>query len=912
MPTFELTTPDGRVFEVNATDAATAHRALTQTIGSGTSPAPSAPATSSAPAGLGFDEATGARATQERFSGYNGIQTETGPDAALGYGLTRKADEMLVGPDSITNRASATLLNAAEMVGMGLPRNIGAGIATALGNGRTFRQNFDLAGDHLSALGRQSPGARDLGVAAGVVGSLGLPVANVLGGATLAQRAGNTAATVGGYSGIASLAESGLDRVAEPDTIAKAIKHAGFGVIAGGLTHGAIEVAAPRVSRAARDWLAPDAAPASAPAAAVPDVFPKGVSPAVAREAEAGQFGINLTKGQATGDYAQQASENMMARGGGDTPPGQAMRSFFQEQERQVGAAKGDIGRQIAGGADLVERPFDAGARVGEFARNSQRLAETVAGGEEAAAARASQALAPADPINAATDVAAGVRGRAAADRAQFKGSYDEAAREPGAFEPGSFDRIGPSIEARIANSDRPIPIDPALTPAASRAMADLGRAPPAGTSMAEVDQARKRLVALRGSTGQNATDRAAMDQVIRHYDDHVEDALASKLFSGSDRALDLYRTARSQFAGYQRTYRPQGAGDDVGRAMQQIVDRNAQPQEVASLLYGTSLTGNTGRAMRLADRLKEVLPAELWEQTQRGYLGRIVGDGLDHGKISDNIQKALSGEGRGLTYKLLGDAQVAGLRSIQSGLRSAAAAREAVPDWVKTLGKDDFEPKAVIENLFGKSTLTGNTASIQFAKGVRDVVGAESDTWAAVRQAGWQHLVAKPEGATADFGPQAIANRISNFLEKDGRGLATVMFSAEERATMKAFGNTMRTLTPARIAGGSASPNSDTAPMLARSLEALRKHEGKLNMLLSAVGLVSGGPAGAAAAYGVAKGAGAVASRIADRQALARAAEAAAGAPAAAAPVRPRPTPPKLPPIAGPLGPLLGLVGAN
>ncbi len=460
------------------------------------------------------------------------------------------------------------------------------------------------------------------------------------------------------------------------------------------------------------------------------------------------------------------------------------------------------------------------------------------------------------------------------------KGSTADAALPVGTGTPGDPVRMT-AAEFRAMQAGGPAPAGAAPAAAAPSGRAAVPETTSGALDMKGVDQARKRLVSAYSAakaTG-NATDMRAVSSIIDAFDNRVEAAMADGLFSGSDAVLGRLREARGLFRDYQRTYRPQGPGDDVGRAMQQIVDRNAQPQEVANLLYGTSLTGNTGRAMRLADRLKEVLPPELWAQTQRGYLGRIVGDGLDHGKISDNIQKALSGEGRGLTYKLLGDAQVAGLRSVQSGLRTAAAARESVPDWVKTLGKDDFEPKAVIDNLFGKSTLTGNTASIQFAKGVRDVVGAESETWAAVRQAGWQHLVAKPEGATADFGPQAIANRISNFLEKDGRGLATVMFSAEERATMKAFGNTMRTLTPARIAGGSASPNSDTAPMLVRSLEALRKHEGKLNMLLSGLGFVSGGPAGAAAAYGVARGAGAVASRIADQRALARAAEAAAGA---------------------------------
>ncbi len=45
----------------------------------------------------------------------------------------------------------------------------------------------------------------------------------------------------------------------------------------------------------------------------------------------------------------------------------------------------------------------------------------------------------------------------------------------------------------------------------------------------------------------------------------------------------------------------------------------------------------------------------------------------------------------------------------------------------------------------------------------------------------------------------------------------------------MKAFANTMRTLTPKRLAGGSASPNSDTAPMLMRTMETLQKHEAKI-----------------------------------------------------------------------------------
>lgn len=886
MPTFELTAHDGKVYEIDADDIGKAQQAFAHAFGgsNGGWPAPTPPADS--PFGFPvdpaqFDPAAGARATQEAYGGYNGPRAGDPGDrrAELGNELTRKADEMLVGPDSAINAGSAALLNLGKTFGLNLPQNIGAGLASlpGIGNGHTFRENFQLADDQLAALGRQQPGARDLGTIGGFLGSLRLPMLTPFGGGSATAQVGNAAVTGGAMAGVGTAADAGLDRITDPGVAAKT---AGMTLAGAGLGAGLQGVTNYLAGRAARK--AEEVAPS----------FPKGVSPAVAAEAEAGQFGIPLSKGQSTGDYAQQARESLLARGPADDEPAKVMRGFFEGQERAVGAAKEDVGRRLAGGADLVERPYDAGVRVADFARNSQRLADTVAQGQEAAAAAARGRLAPADPANAASDVAAGVRDRAAADRAQFKASYGEAAREPGAFEAGTFEKVAPSIEARMAASERPIPVDPTLTPAASRAMADLRASPPAGSSMAEVDQARRRLVALRGSTGQNPTDRAAMDQIIRHFDDHVEDALAANLFSGSDRALDLYRKARGEFAAYQKTFRPQGAGDDVGRAMQQIVDRNAQPQEVANLLWGTSLTGNTGRAMRLADRLKEMLPPELWEQTQRGYLGRIVGDGVESGRIVGNIQKALSGEGRGLSYKLLSDSQVAGLRSIQSGLKTAASVREAVPEWVRGLGRRDFEPQSVVDNLFGKGTMTGNAASALYARGIRDMVGANSETWSAIRQAGWQHLTMKPAGATADYGPQALANRITTFLEGNGRSLAHALYTEEERATMKALANVLKVLTPKRMAGGSASPNSDTAPMMMRTLEALKRHEGKISMLLAGAGFVKGGPAGAAAAYGIGKGAEAAASRLAARKALREAREAVGGAPAGppAAPSAPRP----------------------
>ena len=100
---------------------------------------------------------------------------------------------------------------------------------------------------------------------------------------------------------------------------------------------------------------------------------------------------------------------------------------------------------------------------------------------------------------------------------------------------PGALDRMGSRMRDRLGPE---VPIDDVLTPAAHRAIGDLDRlpglfglAPGEGPDLQQVDQLRKRLVAYRGNTGQNPTDRRAMDQILAHFDGHVHDAMDAGLF---------------------------------------------------------------------------------------------------------------------------------------------------------------------------------------------------------------------------------------------------------------------------------------------------------------------------------------------------------------------------------------------
>ena len=142
--------------------------------------------------------------------------------------------------------------------------------------------------------------------------------------------------------------------------------------------------------------------------------------------------------------------------------------------------------------------------------------------------------LAP-DVLDAAGLASQGVRDAAGQAKAAYRQGYDEVAQIPGTFAPGALDRMGSRVRDRLGAE---VPIDDVLTPSATRAIADLdqlpgifGLAPSEGPNLQQVDQLRKRLVAYRGSTGQNATDRRAMDQILGHFDDHLHDAMDAGLF---------------------------------------------------------------------------------------------------------------------------------------------------------------------------------------------------------------------------------------------------------------------------------------------------------------------------------------------------------------------------------------------
>lgn len=459
-----------------------------------------------------------------------------------------------------------------------------------------------------------------------------------------------------------------------------------------------------------------------APAPAAPAATPE----ALANAKSAGEFGINLSRGQATRSLDDIRTEDLMSRGAyGKSAQEQVAAPFFEQQFKDIHSGGEGVGQSLA--------------RTQPVARDAETAATTINTELSDAAARARQGLAGLD-TNAETETLAArgmqqdqarvlddairqghlpienpreageivgqqARTQAAQDRAAYQARYREVASLPGQFEAGAFQGVGGRIQEGLSQRAEPVIIDDVTTPIASRAIRDVdnisnlriqNRADPAGApnpndivavDLRGTDQARKRLVAFyRAARGSgNASDARATDAIIDEFDNQVEGAISNGLFSGDPRALQAQQEARASYANYARTYRPQQAGDDVGTAMRRIVDRNATPEEISNMITGSGRLGNAGLPVRLADRLERVLGrnSDGWNAVRQAAWQRAAQvRNSSSGEIDPNksAQSILDFSGSSLGRRMFSPQELAAMRAHAQGVRGLDQAIEQLP----------------------------------------------------------------------------------------------------------------------------------------------------------------------------------------------------------------------------------------
>ena len=685
--------------------APTASGKPTQVASNDTNFVPQARAAGDATPSLQFDDlipatktaAPPAASLAERFSG-EGMSTPAADAPALASGLRKTADEKLIGPSDAGQQFDTFNAEMLNTFLLNAPRNMKAAVWSQI-TGKPFSEVYNDLKAREEAGSRQNPGSSGAGTAAGigasVVGAPGIKLA--AGGAkTLLGRAGEAALTGGVYGVTSELLDS-------KDPI-KAAVAASLGVALGGVAAPVAEKIVGLVSKAVAagktgvTWLksdgtlSDDALAAAREAGIDPeqlrtvmlakygDTFKrKGVTPGSVREANADEFGIRLSPGEAADDYGKIASEQAMARDAKGPLAGKAAREFFDGRELQVTRAKTGIQERVAEQQPLVDSVNDAANVVGQ-----------------------------------------GARGKAGAAKAEYKGAYDDALGRDGEFSDIAFRDIGERIRRDSLKGDSPVVINPKTTPVASEAIDHLdanigklrvvdkaeprsmeprtagthqfpgepmrvGGATPgpdtiAGISLKGVEQARKELVSFykAAKASGNAEDIRAMRRIIAGFDDELETAMAVGLFKGDDGALPALKQARALFANYQKTFRSQGPGDSVGRAMEKIVERDATGGDIANMLYGKAAIGEKGDAVKLAARLKALFGpnSEEWSAVRQGLWLRLSSqpEGVtDFGPqaLSTRISKFLSGDGADMARVMFSAKELGEMRRFATVMKS-------------------------------------------------------------------------------------------------------------------------------------------------------------------------------------------------------------------------------------------------
>ena len=353
-----------------------------------------------------------------------------------------------------------------------------------------------------------------------------------------------------------------------------------------------------------------------------------------------GPLGVTLSTGQETGALPAIRSEQS-ALAGRIGPTAEAAAKAFQDQQRgQLGTAQ-----------ERISQGFDP-------------FGQTVAEGPQEAGQLVSQ----------------GIQQTAAARKADVDAAYKLARSLPGEVHADVFKDMGTRIKNDLSNRPEPIVIDDSLTPFANKAIEDVDKRisqlqiqnkasphgqPPQNTIMGVtldgVDQMRKRLSAFRQQAfgSGNATDGRAVKSVLDAFDDQIDHAINSGLFTGDQRAIQAWNNARAAHADYRSTFSAR-KGDPVGRVIEKIIGKDTNdpmiPNKVADQLYGAQGTSASDVNVGVANRAKKILGDQSpeWSGVKQGLFSRLTEtpEGVtDWGsqKISNNLNNFLNGKGREL-----------------------------------------------------------------------------------------------------------------------------------------------------------------------------------------------------------------------------------------------------------------------
>lgn len=586
---------------------------------------------------------------------------------------------------------------------------------------------------------------------------------------------------------------------------------------------------------------------------------------------------VRQSMGQATGDTEAIMREQMALRGGDNSAEQAVARDFFDAQKRELGQASEAVTRKFSPAGDVVvANPQDAAAILSDSLAGR---AQTVFQAEQSASQRlaaqrdalhtglagAKPQILASSPTEAANILSGAVSNAAERAQAAKNQAYKALEDSDVVFHPAAFNKAGDEMRALVDKTSK-IDINQEFTPAANAAVNKVdsiigglaqkrdaaGRVLPAEPiTPSVIEDIRKRLNVFMSQAKASAiagkpADALAMRGVIDAFDDLIENRIVKgTVIKGNPlEALSQMRFARGLNTEYRKTFTPQGAGDEVGSAIQKIVGRYegqaAPTEQITGMLYGKGPL-----PVKVAQRLVKVFGPEspeigaikqglLTHLTEKPGLGQ-----LDPVKAADNINQFLKTSTLSQIY--FKPAERTAMADYASRLRSSIKPEASDIDKIiaRIAGTSESAPMSStdVANLLMTTKGVGRTVSL--AQRIKSEFGEGSREWSSLKQGLWSK-VSEPTGGPLDVGSRKIVSGLTELLEGDGKPLSHVVFTSDERDLIRAYRDLMERITPP---AGTVN-YSNTSSVLGKMFR------GTLDGLFGLGGIHLAGPLGAAAGY--------------------------------------------------------------
>jgi hypothetical protein len=383
------------------------------------------------------------------------------------------------------------------------------------------------------------------------------------------------------------------------------------------------------------------------------------------RQTEAGMFGIPLTRGQATGDVRQMATEEAMRMGGRGGQAQKTMLGFEQQQQQSIQSAIGqNLFPQFA-------------PRLGQFRPEPQ-----VAGSRMLTSLQEAQN-----------------RARQAATQA-----YEQVSPESVRVVKEAFSGLEPRLRQAFDEAD--VIVAPDLTPKTvaivnriREALPQAGAAEITEVSLKQIEKVRRQIGKLAKDAARGSSDEFAARQALASYDSWLDDAIANNLAKGDPEQLNLLKQARSLYRNYAQAYKEptgkfaKGTAGETQKLIAQVLNEGRTPTEAMNLLFGYSKLGEKQATARVARRLKEVLGESSleFETFRSAAFTRLFEDAVGNVKppqvIVREIDNLIMGNGAATARELFTPQQISALRNFRS-----AVSRTITPDIAKNPSRTGYE----------------------------------------------------------------------------------------------------------------------------------------------------------------------------------------------------------------------------